>query len=238
MKRVRVMLSSAAASAAALTLAACGSNSASQPAGAAGSTTTMASTSMAPSATPTALPPSTGVTPSMSMSGSAMPSMTTSTKATASAHNAADITFATDMISHHRQAVTMADMALSGASTEAVKSLAAKIKAAQSPEIAEMSSWLTSWGAKVPQPGMASGMAGMSMPGMMTDSEMNQLSTAKGAAFDKLWLQMMISHHNGAISMAKTELADGSSPQAKKLASSISTSQAAEVVTMTKLLAG
>lgn len=241
MKPVRIMLTTAAASAAALALAACGSNSTSQPAGGAGTTTTMAST-MAASTIPTALPPSTGVTPSMSMGGSAMPSMGASASAmasaTAGAHNAADITFATDMISHHRQAVTMADMALAAASSDAVKSLATKIKAAQSPEIAEMSAWLTSWGTKVPAPGMASGMAGMSMPGMMTDSEMTKLGAAKGAAFDKLWLQMMISHHKGAISMAKTELADGSSPQAKQLASSISTSQAAEVATMTKLLAG
>jgi uncharacterized protein (DUF305 family) len=154
------------------------------------------------------------------------------------AHNAADVTFATDMISHHRQAVTMADMAVMSATNPAVKTLAATIKAAQSPEISQMSSWLTSWGAKVPEAGMDMGMTGMSMPGMMTAAEMAELQAAKGAAFDKLWLQMMISHHRGAIAMAKTELSTGQSASAKKLAQSISTSQAAEVATMTKLLAG
>lgn len=152
-------------------------------------------------------------------------------------HNQADVSFATDMIPHHAQAVEMADMALKQGSNSQLTQLARQIKSAQNPEIVTMSDWLKAWGAPVPATSMSGmNMGGMSMNGMMSAQEMTQLSSAKGAAFDKLWLQQMIKHHQGAIAMAKTELTTGQYPAATALAQSISGSQAKEISTMQNLL--
>ncbi|WNF01618.1 DUF305 domain-containing protein [Streptomyces luomodiensis] len=158
--------------------------------------------------------------------------------ATQGSHNAQDVTFAQEMISHHRQAVTMAGLAPSRAKSQEVKNLASKIKKAQSPEIETMSGWLTAWGEKVPDAGMP-GMdhhSGASMPGMMSEADMSKLRKLSGDAFDTAFLQMMISHHRGAIEMAKTEQAKGASGPAKTLAKSIITSQSAEITEMNKML--
>ena len=157
------------------------------------------------------------------------------------AHNAADVTFAQGMIPHHKQAVMMAQLASSRAKSPAVKALAAQIQAAQDPEITTMTGWLTTWG----QPTAASGMGGMaghdshssgSMGGMMSDADMTKLSGLTGAAFDREFLTMMTAHHNGAIEMARTQLAQGQYPPAKTLAQSIITGQTAEVAKMKTLL--
>ncbi|GGM18643.1 hypothetical protein GCM10011594_43410 [Nakamurella endophytica] len=181
-------------------------------------------------------------------------------------HNNADVTFASMMIEHHKGAIAMADLAPSRADSDQVKQLAAKIKAAQAPEIDQMSDWLAAWAPDTDMNGMpltktsasptssdmgsmpgmdhgtghgdtgGSASSGAAMPGMMTEQQMQQLTAAKGAAFDKLFLQMMIAHHQGAIDMAKTEQADGANPSALKLANSIITSQTAEITTMQDLL--
>lgn len=152
-------------------------------------------------------------------------------------HNDADVQFAMSMIPHHGQAVQMADQALSKATNASVKALAAQIKGAQDPEIKMMSGWLAGWGAAVPSASMDPSMGGMGMAGMMSAAEMRRLDTTDGASFDRLWLELMVKHHTGAITMAKSELTSGQNESAKKLAQSISTSQAREVATMTKLLA-
>jgi uncharacterized protein (DUF305 family) len=158
-------------------------------------------------------------------------------------HNAQDVSFAQGMIPHHRQAVTMADLAASRAKSQQVKDLAAEIKQAQDPEINTMSGWLRAWGEKVPGAG-TSGMqnmpgmdhSGSSMPGMMSNDDMDKLKGLSGDAFDKAFLQMMISHHRGAIEMAKTEQAQGAYGPAMTMAKSIVTSQSAEITEMTKML--
>lgn len=155
-------------------------------------------------------------------------------------HNEADVAFATDMIPHHAQAVEMADIALErGVNTE-VRALATAIKGAQDPEIATMSGWLVGWGKAVPS-GAMSGMAGMEgmsgMQGMMSESQMQELGKASGAAFDRLWVQQMTEHHRGAIAMARTELAQGQNAEAKALAEKIIAAQQAEVERMTALMA-
>ncbi len=175
---------------------------------------------------------------SMSTSGGSAPAASPSSSMSMSdSHNQADLAFATGMIPHHGQAIDMADMAVKKATNSQVKQLGIQIKAAQDPEISTMSGWLKEWDAPVPSssmPGMD--MGGTSMNGMMSADEMKQLDAATGTAFDKLWVQMMIKHHQGAIAMAKTELASGQYPQAKALAQSISNSQAKEVTTMQSLL--
>jgi uncharacterized protein (DUF305 family) len=160
-----------------------------------------------------------------------MSSMSTSPAASAGAHNTADTTFAQQMIPHHQQAVEMAKLVPSRTKNPKVIALAQQIQQAQAPEIQLMTGWLGQWGAAAP-------MAGMSgMPGMMSDADMTSLGKATDAAFDKQWLQMMISHHQGAIDMANTELKQGTSPEAKQLAQRIITAQQAEITTMNTLLA-
>ncbi|MFD8563590.1 DUF305 domain-containing protein [Streptosporangium canum] len=159
--------------------------------------------------------------------------------------NEADVTFAQTMITHHKQAVKMAELAEERAKNPEVKDLAAKIKAAQEPEIATMTGWLSEWGKpETPSGGEehdmspmpSEGMGGHGMPGMMTDEDMKKLEAAKGAEFDRMFLQMMTAHHKGAIEMAKTEQARGANPQAKKLAKTIETTQQAEIKEMQRLL--
>ena len=148
--------------------------------------------------------------------------------------NQADVTFASSMVPHHQQAVTMADMALAKASNATVTDLATQIKAAQDPEIEKMTGWLTAWGA-APMPG-GHDMGNGGMDGMMTDQEMSDLAKSSGAAFDRLWLQMMVKHHEGAVAMAKTELAQGKFPEAKTLAQAVIDGQTKEIATMTAML--
>lgn len=157
-----------------------------------------------------------------------------SSGATGSSFSDADVTFTRSMIPHHQQAVQMAKMAKTNASSPAVKELATKIEAAQGPEIATMSGWLKDWG-KDGKSG--SGMSGMSsMPGMMSEDDMMRLDGASGARFDRMFLTMMIDHHTGAIEMAKTEQSDGESTDAIALAKRIEAVQTAEIATMKHLL--
>ena len=151
-------------------------------------------------------------------------------------HNAADVEFAQGMIPHHEQALEMADMAVAKATSPAIKDLAATIKQAQGPEIITMRGWLDAWGEKAEGPGGHG--TDMEMPGgMMSDEEMDELEKAIGAAFDRLFLTMMVRHHKDALEMAKSELDEGTYPPAKTLASQITTSQAAEIDQMEGLLA-
>ncbi|WP_340682773.1 DUF305 domain-containing protein [Amycolatopsis coloradensis] len=149
--------------------------------------------------------------------------------------NADDITFAQQMIEHHSQALDMSKMVPSRSTNPQVSDLASRIEKAQDPEIQQMKAWLTAWGAG---PAASSGMPmdHGPMSGMMTEAEMKELEQAKGADFDKMWLGMMIRHHQGAVDMAKTELAKGSNADAKALAQKIIDAQEAEIREMQGLL--
>ncbi|ACZ83114.1 DUF305 domain-containing protein [Streptosporangium roseum] len=147
--------------------------------------------------------------------------------------NDADVTFAQMMIPHHEQAVEMAELAESRAGDPEVKELAAKIKVAQDPEIAIMNGWLSAWGKPT---GPEEGHEGHDMPGMMTGEDMAKLRESEGAEFDRMFAKLMIAHHKGAIEMARTEQARGSSPEAKALARNIETTQQAEVEQLQRLL--
>jgi uncharacterized protein (DUF305 family) len=168
--------------------------------------------------------------------GSAM-APTASASAGAAAFGDADVMFAQMMIPHHREAVDMAGTAATRASDAEVKSLAAKIEAAQQPEITTMTGWLSTWGREAPMPGASMpAMAHGAMPGAMAPADMKKLEAAKGAEFDKLFLTMMIAHHQGAVTMGREELRDGSNPEAKALAQQIVTTQQAEITTMQAIL--
>lgn len=155
--------------------------------------------------------------------------------------NDADVEFAQNMIPHHEQAITMADLALdpkAGASP-AVVDLARQIKAAQAPEVATMTAWLGLWG-RPTTTGMAGhdmdSMAGHGAAGMMSTESMNRLRGLNGRAFDQAWLQMMIEHHQGAITMSEAVRTAGANPAVATLAGQIITAQQGEIATMNGLL--
>nr|MBA3905104.1 DUF305 domain-containing protein [Pseudonocardiales bacterium] len=127
--------------------------------------------------------------------------------------------------------------------------------AEQIPEIVQMQDLLSQWGrpaaptaSGTPSGGMAgmgrmNGMDGTGAAlalaqGMMTDQQMQALTISSGPGFDRLFLQLMISHHNGAVAMAKTELSDGENTDAQVLAQNISDGQLAQITLMQQLLAG
>ncbi len=172
--------------------------------------------------------------------GSSKPATTLNIPANAD-FNAADVGFSQNMIPHHSQAVAMADLALATTSNADVKKLATQIKAAQSPEIEKMSGWLKMWNQTVPDPKakMDAGMdhsGGMPMTGMMSDADMTRLDNATGTEFDRMFLEMMVRHHEGAIEMAKKELADGKYQPTKDLAQAVITGQEAEIIEIKALL--
>jgi uncharacterized protein (DUF305 family) len=168
-----------------------------------------------------------------------------SSSVAAQTHNQADITFVQGMIPHHVQAVAMSTMAAQRAASPQVKHLAARIRAAQQPEIDQMSGFLRAWNAPVPASESAQGGMGQrdhgasgAMPGMMSGDQMRQLGQASGDAFDRMFLQMMIAHHQGAVTMARTELSDGQNPDARQLAQRIIDAQQREITEMQTLLGG
>ncbi|HVE96956.1 MAG TPA: DUF305 domain-containing protein [Pseudonocardiaceae bacterium] len=178
----------------------------------------------------------------------APPAGSASSPQVAQAHNQADISFAQGMIPHHAQAIAMSEMAAQRAASPEVKELAVRIQAAQQPEIDQMSGFLRAWNAPVPSTTMPMGQmgemgqmdhgAGGAMPGMMSGDQMQQLGQASGAAFDRMFLQMMITHHQGAVTMAETELRDGQNPEARQLAQRIIDDQQREITEMQALLDG
>ncbi len=154
------------------------------------------------------------------------------------AHNDADVAFATGMVPHHQQAVQMSDVLLTKTGVDGdVLALATTIKAEQAPEIAQLTGWLSAWGAPAPSgSGDMGGMAGSG--GMMSQGDMDALTHAQGRDAQTLFLRGMITHHQGAVAMAQTEVAQGRNDDAKALAAKIITSQQAEIDQMNGLLAG
>lgn len=187
----------------------------------------------------------------------------TSATAEAAAHNDADVAFAQGMIPHHQQAIEMSDMLIGkqGIDPEVIK-LANAIKAAQGPEITTMQGWLSEWGVSA-TPAPTTGMSGMpghdmgdgttmpgtsmpgtSMPGMdaggghgmMSAEDMTALQNAEGAEASRLFLTQMIQHHEGAITMAQTEIKDGKFPAAIEMAKSVVSTQQQEIDQMKGML--
>lgn len=149
----------------------------------------------------------------------------------------ADVEFAQGMIAHHEQAIEMAEIALdptSGASAEVVD-LATRIRDAQEPEVELMTEWLTAAGESLTMD-TSDGHDMSSMEGMMTVEQMDALAASTGADFDRMWLEMMIAHHEGAISQSQTVKANGSNPDVLSLADQIIAAQEAEIDEMRSLL--
>ncbi|GAA5088115.1 uncharacterized protein (DUF305 family) [Thermocatellispora tengchongensis] len=149
---------------------------------------------------------------------------------------AADVTFAESMIPHHRQALEMAALAGDRTTDTAILALAERITVSQQPEIEAMSAWLTALGRPVPGAHAHEEMRGRY--GMATLAQMNRLRAARGESFDRLFLELMIAHHRGALAMAKTEVAEGADRRMRLMARDVLSSQAIEISRMTRLAGG
>lgn len=138
-----------------------------------------------------------------------------------------DLMFAEMMIPHHEQAIEMSDLALKNSTNPEVLALAKQIKEAQAPEIEQMKSWGAS----------SMAHAGHMMDGMLSDEEISALASARGNEFDKLFLEGMIQHHEGAIDMAEMVI-DSKNTEVAALAKAIIEAQRKEIELMRALLKG
>ena len=114
----------------------------------------------------------------------------------------ADVRFMQGMIGHHAQALEMTELARSRAS-DALRKLAQRIELSQADEIAMMQEWLKRRGQPLPDPHAHHAPGAVLMPGMLSAAEMARLAAATGAAFDRLFLESMIKHHEGALTMVE-----------------------------------
>jgi len=173
---------------------------------------------------------------------------TTSSEVSTTEHNDADVEFASNMLQHHAQALSMVDLTIDRPLDPAVQQLAEQIREAQAPEIETFTDWLTDWDEEIPETmrdhsnaghdmdDMGESMSEENMPGMMTSDDMEALEDASDADFQTMWLEMMVEHHEGAVEMAKDEQSDGQYKPAVDLAGNIVESQSAEIETMKGLL--
>ena len=139
-----------------------------------------------------------------------------------------DLQFIDTMTAHHESAIDMAKLAATNADNAELKKFAEQIIADQNKEIGQMKDWREKWFSAKP-PAM-----NMEMPGMMDSMkmDMSKLSNSKGKAFDLAFVEMMTSHHNGAVTMAKEALTTAERPEIKTLANTIIKAQEAEVKMM------
>ena len=116
-------------------------------------------------------------------------------------YTAADVDFMQGMIIHHYQAFLMSEMATSRTNNQTILDLAGRIDISQQDEISFMENWLLDMGQKVPDPSKSNHMHHHKMMGMATPEQMQQLSQSDSTDFDRMYLNLMIKHHEGAIDM-------------------------------------
>jgi len=163
-------------------------------------------------------------------------------------YTAADIHFMSGMISHHAQASVMSKWAPTHGASPTIIRLTERIINAQGDEIRMMQTWLRDRRQPVPAAdakGMTMQMGGMThtmlMPGMLTETQMQQLSAARGVEFDRLFLTFMIQHHRGAVSMVQElfgSVGAGQDETVFKFASDVNVDQTTEITRMAEMLLG
>ncbi|MET7325588.1 DUF305 domain-containing protein [Streptomyces sp. NPDC005549] len=146
--------------------------------------------------------------------------------------NSADVSYARMMIQHHTQALEMTELAPEHAESGQVKKLAERITAAQGPEIKSMEGWLGTHGEEV----TGGGHEHAAMPGMATEAQLKKLRAAEGKAFDQLFLTLMITHHEGAISMATDVKSEGNNVLIEEMADDVVAQQTSEISRMRAML--
>ena len=154
-------------------------------------------------------------------------------------YTGADIKFMQGMIGHHAQAVEMVALVPSRTSSDAIRKLAQRIDVSQQDEMQMMREWLLARSQQIPDPRAHHMMGATLMPGMLTAEEMERLAAATGSAFDRLFLEGMIKHHGGAISMVHELFATegaGQTPEMYSYASDVDADQRMEIDRMGSLL--
>jgi uncharacterized protein (DUF305 family) len=161
--------------------------------------------------------------------------------------------FARDMSAHHAQAVEMAMLAVTRTGQPQIRTIAADIALTQQAQIGMMRAWLRSWNltptttedrmawmsedggmqhGDMPDTGPA---AGASMPGMASAADLARLRTLTGSAFDRQFLDLMIPHHQGGVSMVEAVLRADPDTQVRELAESMKRGQTSEIEALTAL---
>ncbi|QNE78704.1 DUF305 domain-containing protein [Streptomyces finlayi] len=153
-------------------------------------------------------------------------------EAGAPAPNSADFRYARMMIEHHAQALVMTDLAADRAGSSSVKRFADRIASGQKPEIAAMEGWLKNNGGDKRKPTHDHG----TMPGMATDAQLKELRAVRGEAFDELFLKLMITHHQGAVTMAVEALSEGNDVPVEEMATDVVAQQTVEIDRMRSLM--
>ena len=159
-------------------------------------------------------------------------------------HNNADVSFNRMMMAHHQQAVAMSGLIEGRTDNADIIELGKKIAKAQSREIEQMSARLAAWGEDPTAPSVhephdvheGHGESGEDMQGVLSDEAMQQLAEAQGPEFDRLFLEGMIEHHEGAVAMAEDVIRDGENEPTRELAENVVDSQKKEIDEMKKLL--
>lgn len=146
--------------------------------------------------------------------------------------NSADVSYARMMIEHHAQALELTELAPERAESAKLKALAERISAAQGPEIEAMRAWLKDHGrSEKPETHDHA-----TMPGMATETQLKKLRAAKGTAFDQLFLTLMITHHQGAVTMATEVKGQGNNVRIEEMADDVVAQQTSEINRMRDML--
>jgi uncharacterized protein (DUF305 family) len=147
-----------------------------------------------------------------------------------------DVAFLKDMMIHHTQAIQLSTMAAASAVNPKVKAIAERIRVGQQPEIEAMRQLLTARGETPPALEHVQHMNHSDMPGMATPAQLATLRKATGKAFDRLFLQLMIKHHEGALTMSGRQTEKGSDIRIGELSQDVTVTQTKEIATMRQLL--
>ena len=151
-----------------------------------------------------------------------------------------DVRFMQGMISHHAQALEMTELLETRTQNDTMRQIAQRIDLSQEDEIAMMQDWLRARGQTVPAADAHHAPGWSPMPGMLTAEEMEQLEAAAGSAFDRLFLELMIKHHRGALTMVENLLRQRGAAQDSQLfafTADVVADQTAEIDRMDAMLA-
>jgi uncharacterized protein (DUF305 family) len=154
-------------------------------------------------------------------------------------HTAADVRFMQGMIAHHAQALEMTALLRSRSSREDMRLLARRIDLSQADEIKMMQQWLRDRGETVPSAHAHHAHGAPLMPGMLTAEEMGRLAEATGAGFDRLFLEFMMRHHEGALVMVEELFSNAGAGQESEIfafASDVEADQRMEIERMGAML--
>jgi len=153
----------------------------------------------------------------------------------------ADVRFMQGMIAHHAQAVDMVDLIEARTARDEIRMLGRRIAASQVDEITMMQDWLKSRSQPAPETHTHEGHVTALMPGMLTGEEMARLAASRGADFDRLFLEGMIKHHGGALTMVEQLFSTpgaGQEVEVFTFASDVDADQRIEIDRMAAMLDG